>query len=83
MYSERIYLSTNATLGGDTLLAASHGHTAHLAPNTAHSNAQSVRVPAGTPPGNYFILVQADAPGAFSESNEGNNTAAISITVTR
>jgi hypothetical protein len=83
MYSDRLYLSSNATFGGDTLLATSHGHTVDLAPNTAHSNAQTVRVPPGTPPGNYFILVRADAFAGIAESNESNNVTAISITVTR
>jgi glucose/arabinose dehydrogenase len=82
IYTDRIHLSANATLGaGDTLLGSSHGHTADLAPNATHANAQAVTVPVGTTPGNYFILVQADALGTVSEASEGNNVTAIPVTV--
>jgi glucose/arabinose dehydrogenase len=81
-YTDRIHLSTNATLGADTLVGTSHGHTVPLAANATHAHSQAVAIPAGATHGNYFILVQADALGAIGESNEGNNVTAIPITVT-
>jgi len=82
-YTDRIYLSTNQTWdAGDTLLGTSHGHTADLAPNATHANSQAVTIPGGTAPGNYFILVRADALGTVVESNEGNNVTAVALTVT-
>jgi len=81
-YTDRIYLSANQIYdAADILLGTSHGHTADLAPNATHSNSQAVTIPAGTAPGNYFILVRADALGAVVESNEGNNVTAVALTV--
>ena len=82
-YTDRIYLSTDATLGaGDVLLGTSHGHTNDLNPNATHSHSQAVTVPAGTLPGSRFLLVEADALGAVAESLEGNNVTAVALTVT-
>ena len=81
-YTDRIYLSTDQTYdAADTLLGTSHGHTTNLASNATHANSQAVTIPGGTAPGNYFILVQADALGAVSEINEGNNVTAAGLTV--
>ena len=81
-YTDRIYLSTDQTFdAADTLLGTSHGHMTDLASNALHSNSQAVTIPVETAPGNYFILVQADALGAVSESNEGNNVTAAGLTV--
>ncbi len=81
-YTDRFHLSTNATLGGNVTLGTSHGHTVPLPANATHAHSQAVTIPAGTTPGNYFVLVQADALGAIGESSEGNNVTAIPITVT-
>ena len=81
-YTDRIYLSADQTLGGDVLLGTSHGHTADLAAGGTHAHTQAVTIPASTPSGTRFILVQADGLGAVVESNEGNNVAAVPITVT-
>jgi subtilase family serine protease len=81
VYTDRLHLSTNATLGGDVVLGTSHGHNVPLPPNTTHAHSQAVTIPAGTAPGNYFILVQADALSAVAESSEGNNVTAIPVTV--
>src|SRR5262249_218756 len=61
-YRERIFLSTNRTVGGDVLLGTSHVHTDHsptLGPNGRHPASQIVTIPQGTAPGSYFVLVQA------------------------
>jgi hypothetical protein len=81
VYTEKIYLSKDAALGGDTLLATSYGPTLALAANTTHLRSQYIMIPAATAPGSYFLLVQADALGTIAESNEGNNVTAIPITL--
>jgi hypothetical protein len=83
-YTEKIYLSTDQALDTtlDTLLCTSHGHTTDLAANATHYNPCTVTIPSSTTSGSYYILVQADALAAVSESNEGNNVASVALTVT-
>ena len=82
-YTEKLYLSTNATLeAGDVLLGTSHGHTNDLALNATHAHSQAVTVPAGTAAGSYFLVVQADSLAAVTETNEGNNITAVALAVT-
>ena len=38
-------------------------------------------IPAGTPPGTYYIICKADAENEIAESNEANNTRAVKFTV--
>lgn len=81
-YTDRIYLSSMSTLDGTArLLGKSHGHTADLALNATHANAQATTIPADSAPGSYFILVETDALKAVAEANEGNNVTAIPVTV--
>jgi subtilase family serine protease len=81
-YTDRLYLSADATLdASDVVLGTSHGHTSDLSANATHSHSQSIAVPAGTVPGSYFVLVQADALGAVSEVNETNNVTAVPLAV--
>jgi hypothetical protein len=82
-YRERLYLSTDAVLdGADVLLATSHGHASNLPIGAPYAHTQTVRVPAGTEAGSYYLLVQADALAAVAEDNEANNVAATALTVT-
>lgn len=77
----RFYLSTNLTLdAGDTPLAGSR-LVPQIDPNGAHSGPTAVTIPAGTPPGNYFLLAKADADGSVVESSETNNVGARAIKV--
>lgn len=49
----------------------------------AYSNrAVSTTIPAGTTPGNYYILYYADYTNLSAESNESNNVSATPITIT-
>lgn len=83
-YAERLYLSSNTTLDGtDVLLATTAGHTADLAPGATLAVSQAVSIPAGTTAGTYYLLVQADAGSAVVESNEGNNAAALLLSVSQ
>ncbi len=82
-YTDRLYLSSNLTIdAGDVLLGASHGHTADLAANALHAHSQTVTIPPTLPPGSYHLLVEADALGTVTESNDVNNVTAIPLTVT-
>ena len=83
-YTERIYLSLNSTLetSGDTLLATTPGHRSALGANATFAYSQPITIPAGTVPGNHYILVQADAFGTVAEVNKGNNVSAIAIAIT-
>ncbi len=67
-----LYLSTNTALDGGDLWLASRPVPA-LAPGATSTASTVVTIPAGTTPGTYYILAQADAMGAVSESQEANN----------
>jgi subtilase family serine protease len=53
-----------------------------LAAGAASTGSAQVTVPAGTTPGNYFLLAVTDADNAVRESSETNNALARSIQVT-
>ncbi|WP_375415731.1 CARDB domain-containing protein [uncultured Hymenobacter sp.] len=75
------YLSSNAVLdAADQLLGNSTGSALQVGQSSARY--ASFTVPAGTAPGNYYVLFTADYQNQVNESNEGNNVAAVSITVT-
>jgi len=77
----RFYLSTNLTLdAGDTPLIGSRS-VPQIDPDGASSGSTTVAIPAGTSPGNYFLLAKADADGAVAESSETNNVGARAIKV--
>jgi subtilase family serine protease len=74
------YFSTNATLdANDQLLTSQYGST--LSALTSSQRSGTATVPAGTPAGNYYILVVADYQNQVVESNETNNVSAVSFTV--
>jgi subtilase family serine protease len=74
------YLSTDSTLdGGDTVLGSRA--VPALAANAISSGTTSVPIAAGTAPGTYYIIANADATGAIIEANEANNTAFKTITI--
>ncbi|WP_277232969.1 CARDB domain-containing protein [Hymenobacter sp. YC55] len=74
------YLSTDITLdSNDQLLTSSFG--GQLTPSFSQYRSATTNVPPGTTPGNYYILFAADYQNVVNESNETNNVAAVSITV--
>ena len=83
VWSDRIWLSTDATLdSNDTLLSTSATNLANgIDPDGASVFSRSVALPleAGLAAGNYFILVQLDSNGNVEESNESNNVQATPI----
>ena len=69
----KFWLSADAVLGGgDTLLGARP--VPSLNPGAASAGSTNVVIPAGTAPGSYFLIANADGDGSVPESNEGNNT---------
>jgi subtilase family serine protease len=54
---------------------------AGLAPGASSTGAKNVTIPAATVNGSYFIIAKADALNRAFESNEGNNTRAITIRI--
>lgn len=75
------YLSTNATYEtGDTLLGSRP--VLILAYNASSPGSMSVKIPAGTSPGTYYILARANATAAVAEANETNNVMSKVISIT-
>ncbi|HEX5130250.1 MAG TPA: CARDB domain-containing protein, partial [Usitatibacter sp.] len=77
----RYLLSTNGVPdAGDVVLGVRAVGT--LGPGTTETGSVTLAIPAGTAPGSYYVLAVADAEGAVAETNEANNFANRSITVT-
>ena len=79
--STSFYLSTNATWDAGDFLLASRG-VPILDFGVTSAGTTSVTIPAGTAPGNYFILARADAAGHVTETSENNNVLSKAITIT-
>jgi subtilase family serine protease len=78
----RFYLSANVLFdAGDTLLSGSRAVPA-LAAGASSTGTSMVTIPAGTPPGYYYLFALADADGMVTEAVETNNAAARGIQVT-
>ena len=75
------YLSTDAVLdAGDQLMGNTQGFALPVGQSSYRYG--YLTVPAGTAPGNYYVLFAADYLGQVSESNESNNVSAVSLVVT-
>ena len=73
------YLSLDKKVNaGDTLLDTHAVPT--LGANGTHSKSGAVTIPAGKPPGQYWILAAADSGGAIAEVKE-TNTKAVALTI--
>lgn len=73
---DRLYLGANSNnLSGATLLTTLTVTNVPLAGGSALSNSASVTLPLAQnlSPGDYFLLVTADAANAIAETNENNN----------
>src|SRR5581483_2697992 len=74
----RFYLSADAVWDAGDAVLGSRAVPA-LAAGAASSASTTVTLPAGTPAGSYWVLARADADGVVGETQEGNNTAAVTI----
>lgn len=75
-----IFISIDNQPGADDLSLGTLS-VKSLAVNEAVSLQKKVKLPAGLPPGNYFILVEADTGQVVLEKNEVNNFALANITL--
>jgi len=77
----RYYLSTNSVFeAGDPSLAAARSIPS-LAAGASSNGSTSATIPAGTTPGNYYVIARADSDQSVAESSETNNTRARLIRV--
>ncbi len=84
-WSDRIWLSSDTVLGGDTLLLTVDAEAeSPLAAGAAYSNTIQVTLPLNDTlfAGTFNILVQTDAFNSQLESSEGNNVASDTIDLT-
>jgi subtilase family serine protease len=74
------YISTDATLdASDQLMTTQYGGP--LGTSYPSSRYGTAAIPPGLAPGTYYVLFVADYQNQVSESDETNNVAAVSITV--
>jgi subtilase family serine protease len=78
----RFYLSANVLFDASDVQLTGSRSVPALAAGAASTGSAQVTVPAGTTPGNYFLLAVTDADNAVRESSETNNALARSIQVT-
>lgn len=71
---DRVYISSDNQLGGDTL-AGAVTNTAALAPNSTYTRTVSITLPAN--PGSYHVIVVTDADNTLVEGSERNNIISI------
>ena len=74
-WTELVYLSSDAVVGNDVLLAAFNNTGQNLAAHGAVNRTGSVTLPSNIAPGTYYIIVQVDSGDSVVESNETNNFA--------
>ncbi|HTN42891.1 MAG TPA: CARDB domain-containing protein, partial [Nitrospiria bacterium] len=68
--------------GGDDIASTTTRTIASLAINATSAASTVVRVPAATPPGIYYVCIQADKNNTVAESDETNNTRCTATTIT-
>ena len=83
---DRVYLSTNSTVGGDLLLdtiAAPPAPLVTLNPGDSYTVTRTVAIPfnAGLSDGAYFIIVRTDDAGGLSEQDELDNTDSATLNI--
>ncbi|HMN97623.1 MAG TPA: CARDB domain-containing protein [Phycisphaerales bacterium] len=81
LWSDRIFLSSDASLGGDVQML-SVTRSGALAPGAAYDRAATAIVPL-QPPGDYFLLFVADGAGQVFEgpAGESNNLVALPFSI--
>ncbi len=73
------YFSSDALLGGDTLLGSRS--TGPIASGSNSPGSATVTIPAGTTTGTWYIIAKADGPDGLFETGEANNTRTVAIKI--
>lgn len=76
----RFYLSSNSTWDAGDVPIGFRG-VLDLAPGVSSPGSTVLTIPAGYTAGTSYVIAKADADGALSETNEGNNTRSDSIVI--
>ena len=76
----RYYFSANTTLDASDTMLGSRSVPA-LATGGVSTGPTTVTLPAGVVPGTYYLLAQADADGAVTETYETNNVGYLTVKV--
>jgi hypothetical protein len=80
-FCDKLYLSSNAILdAGDAFLVA-QCHFGIYGPGEGDTRSLDVTIPAGTPTGAAFLLIETDVQANVSEGNESNNVGAAGFSV--
>jgi len=74
------YISTDNQISTDDLQNGTVP-TGNFAPGQTVAGVLGASIPVGISPGNYFLILEADANGQVQESNEANNTIAVPLTI--
>ena len=74
---DRVYLSTDTTIGGDLLLG-SFSHEGVLSADASYTMTASPVIPASVGVGDYYVLVQTDATNQLEEAAAEDNNVAVS-----
>ncbi|MBV8656560.1 MAG: VCBS repeat-containing protein, partial [Burkholderiales bacterium] len=82
-WTDRVYLSTSPALDGSAILLGSTTHVGTVAVGASYTaSLNNFTVPAGTVPGNYYVVVQTDAFGSlYALNHRADFTAASAATV--
>ena len=78
----RFYLSVNTTLDAADLPLTAGRSVSNIAAGATSAGSTPVTIPAGTVPGQYYVLAKADGEDGVAESLESNNVLLRSIQIT-
>ncbi len=76
----RYYFSANTTLDASDTMLGSRSVPA-LATGVGSTATTTLTLPPGLAPGTYYVLAQADADGAVTETYETNNVGFLAVKV--
>jgi subtilase family serine protease len=74
------FLAPTSTLGPGAIPVGTRSIPA-LPASTGHTGSATIVVPAGTPPGSYFVIAKSDGNDMIVEYSETNNTRSRAITI--
>ena len=80
-FTDQVVLSTSPTLSASDDLLADHVTGGLSAGASSHDHGIRVTLPAGLPPGTYYLGISADVLGQVAEHEEANNTRSAEILI--